>query len=102
MNGSRPAVRSMARIRFPGDDRKRVLRVPIMGPSMRRGDPRARRAHASARTTKGPSVVLVLDLLGVGVGVEQFIQLAAIADAHGEDPAVAEGILVDRLGLVVE
>src|SRR5690349_20916714 len=102
MNGSRPEARSKAMADSSAATGNLSFGSRSRKPPMRRGNPRARRAQPERRTTNGPSVVLVLDLFGVGVSVEQLIEFTTIADAHGEDPALAEGILVDGLGLVVE
>jgi hypothetical protein len=47
-------------------------------------------------------VIFVFDQFGVGVSVEQLIQLGAVACLHEKDPAVAIGVFVNGFGLVVE
>ena len=46
------------------------------------------------------SVVSVFQQLRVGVRVEQLVELLGVVDDHGEQPAVAVGVLIDGLRLV--
>src|SRR3546814_17816710 len=59
----------------------------------------ALRAAIGARKWR-PSVVVFFQQLGVGIRVEPVVELVGLVDIDDEQPASAEGILIDRLGLV--
>src|SRR3546814_20053012 len=59
----------------------------------------ALRAATGARKWR-PSVVVFFQQLGVGIRVEQVVELVGLVDLDDEQTAFAEGILIDRTGLV--
>lgn len=70
-----------------------------IGPSTPRASAR-QSSEATHAMRELRSMRLALDLFGVVVRREQFVHLRRIARLELEDPAVAERVLVDRLGRV--